>query len=127
MANVTACKFTPTMQYGTRTAKQGTLKLVGSPRWHGDIKPENIILVQGQYKLCDPGEALIRRDENKVGPSRAVANGGTRAYGKSGAIVQASGREASLRLTVGCSGPGEISISGPKHERSVQDQDSSDE
>lgn len=29
-------------------------------RWHGDIKPENILDVQGRFKLADPGEACVK-------------------------------------------------------------------
>ena len=68
-------------------------------RWHGDIKPENILFVQGQYKLCDPGEALIRRATNtKTGdsPPRGRTSGGTRSYGKSSRVSPGEGVIPSL-------------------------------
>ncbi|KAK3392807.1 kinase-like domain-containing protein [Podospora didyma] len=50
--------------------------------WHGDIKPENILRVQDQFKLADPGEARIQQaaPEDGTRPPKAEAYGGTRTY-----------------------------------------------
>jgi hypothetical protein len=56
----------------------------GRNRWHGDIKPENILVVRGTYKLADPGEARIKREttvDKRSRPPRAAVMGGTRTYG----------------------------------------------
>ncbi|KAL1860453.1 hypothetical protein Daus18300_009227 [Diaporthe australafricana] len=57
--------------------------------WHGDIKPENILDVQGRFKLADPGEACskavprlrnkhsLRGDES---PLRLQVPGGTKSF-----------------------------------------------
>jgi hypothetical protein len=54
-------------------------------RWHGDIKPENILDVEGTYKLADPGEARIKRvrsADSRSDAPRAAMTGGTRTYGE---------------------------------------------
>jgi serine/threonine protein kinase len=51
-------------------------------RWHGDVKPENILRVQERFKLADPGEARIFLAQTEDGQSRAPVTGGTRTYGK---------------------------------------------
>lgn len=57
-------------------------------RWHGDIKPENILDVQGRFKLADPGEACVvtvpkdptgPRDSEKI--PRTQVPGGTVSFG----------------------------------------------
>jgi serine/threonine protein kinase len=78
-------------------------------RWHGDIKPENILFVQGKYKLSDPGEARIRREttiENRVHPPRAIANGGTRTYGMS--LTLSLGTIKILITLSSCTGEGDL-------------------
>lgn len=59
-------------------------------RWHGDIKPENILDVQGRFKLADPGEACVvtdskmlptgPRDSETIIPTTQVP-GGTVSFG----------------------------------------------
>jgi hypothetical protein len=51
-------------------------------RWHGDIKPQNIIRVRGEFKLADPGEAQIQLSTGGVKAPRAIVVGGTLTYGK---------------------------------------------
>lgn len=54
-------------------------------RWHGDIKPENILDVETGFKLADPGEAVVRM----VSPGENIdvkslttrVPGGTRTFG----------------------------------------------
>jgi hypothetical protein len=50
--------------------------------WHNDIKPGNIIVVAGDYKLADPGFAKFKKkletDPNPI--PTIVAEGGTRTY-----------------------------------------------
>lgn len=57
-------------------------------RWHGDIKPENILDVQGRFKLADPGEACVEtvskdpnayRDIEEI--PRTQVPGGTVSFG----------------------------------------------
>ena len=49
-------------------------------RWHADIKPDNILLVNGEFKLSDPGFAkfIIRKTEDP----REKVSGGTWTYGE---------------------------------------------
>ncbi|OBT67421.1 hypothetical protein VE03_03009 [Pseudogymnoascus sp. 23342-1-I1] len=47
--------------------------------WHADIKPDNILIVQGQFKLADPGfTTFVKKTETE--PKKVVA-GGTETYG----------------------------------------------
>lgn len=48
--------------------------------WHADIKPDNILIIQGKFKLADPGFATFVKATNG---SDAVAQlaGGTETYG----------------------------------------------
>ena len=52
-------------------------------RWHADIKPDNILLVQDKFKLADPGFMKFVLDQS--GSTREaveeVIEGGTRTYG----------------------------------------------
>ncbi|KAK2056910.1 hypothetical protein LY76DRAFT_517425 [Colletotrichum caudatum] len=48
--------------------------------WHGDIKPENILRVNGRFKLADPGEARMRLKSIGTGDQKTKATGGTRTY-----------------------------------------------
>jgi serine/threonine protein kinase len=64
-----------------------SMSLTG-PRWHADIKPDNILSVQGKFKLADPGFAkFVRKTENV--PCISV-HGGTETYGNSSSNVQVS-------------------------------------
>jgi hypothetical protein len=49
-------------------------------RCHGDIKPENIILVNGRFKFADPAEAGIEVSVPSNIPTTAMT-GGTTTYG----------------------------------------------
>jgi serine/threonine protein kinase len=55
-------------------------------RWHADIKPDNILLVRGDFKLADPGFARFEKSEafEKLGErdQTTIVHGGTRTYGK---------------------------------------------
>ncbi|KAF6804009.1 Dual specificity protein kinase TTK [Colletotrichum musicola] len=49
--------------------------------WHGDIKPENILRVNGQFKLADPGEAsMLLKSCSTSGIPNSKSMGGTRTY-----------------------------------------------
>ena len=48
-------------------------------RWHADIKPDNILLVNGMFKLADPGFAKFVKETGK-NPEEVVF-GGTWTYG----------------------------------------------
>lgn len=49
-------------------------------RWHADVKPDNILSVQGKFKLSDPGFAkFVRKTDNDP---EAFLLGGTETYGK---------------------------------------------
>src|SRR5215469_16401047 len=52
-------------------------------RWHGDIKPENILSVKGQWKLADFGFAKFKRQTGIESSREAeiTLDGGTVAYG----------------------------------------------
>ncbi|KAI9776787.1 MAG: hypothetical protein M1816_005081 [Peltula sp. TS41687] len=47
--------------------------------WHADIKPDNILSVQGKFKLADPGFAKFVKKTDKI-PEEFVL-GGTETYG----------------------------------------------
>lgn len=49
-------------------------------RWHADIKPDNILIVKGKFKLADPGFA---RFEKKSDKDLATIAGGTETYSAS--------------------------------------------
>ncbi|KIW66740.1 hypothetical protein PV04_06040 [Phialophora macrospora] len=36
---------------------------LGTEKWHNDIKPQNILYVQGQFKLADPGFARFEKQD----------------------------------------------------------------
>jgi serine/threonine protein kinase len=46
--------------------------------WHADIKPDNILIVKGKFKLADPGFA---RFEKKSSRDSTIIPGGTTTYG----------------------------------------------
>jgi hypothetical protein len=63
-------------------------------RWHADIKPDNILSVQGKFKLADPGFAKFVKKikkTHKVLPRQHVL-GGTETYGKKLSISRAPER-----------------------------------
>ncbi|KUI70081.1 hypothetical protein VM1G_11686 [Cytospora mali] len=47
--------------------------------WHGDVKPDNILRVRGEYRLADFGFARFIRE--KPGKTTTYLLGGTRTYG----------------------------------------------
>ncbi|KAL2405854.1 hypothetical protein ABEF95_000368 [Exophiala dermatitidis] len=47
--------------------------------WHGDIKPDNILLVHGKYKLTDFGFTKFKTRRNE--PATVYIGGGTQTYG----------------------------------------------
>ena len=63
-------------------------------RWHGDIKPENILEVQQCFKLADAGDARIRRAKSKKkkkpGPQTQYEGGGQK-YGEFSKSMTKSG------------------------------------
>ncbi|KUJ16335.1 uncharacterized protein LY89DRAFT_719074 [Mollisia scopiformis] len=48
-------------------------------RWHADIKPSNVLEIDGEFKLADPGFAIFQK---KIGNARPTAEltGGTKTY-----------------------------------------------
>ena len=49
-------------------------------RWHADIKPDNILSVQGRFKVADPGFAkFVPKIEGQVAEEFVL--GGTETYG----------------------------------------------
>ena len=48
-------------------------------RWHADIKPDNILSVQGRFKLSDPGFAVFVEKRGKDLEEQVM--GGTETYG----------------------------------------------
>ncbi|KAL8946445.1 MAG: hypothetical protein Q9222_007160 [Ikaeria aurantiellina] len=48
--------------------------------WHADIKPDNILSIQGKFKLADPGFARFKRKEVNCNPEEFLL-GGTETYG----------------------------------------------
>jgi serine/threonine protein kinase len=50
-------------------------------RWHADIKPDNILWVDGKFKLADPGFAMFIEKEKGVLPQTEF-KGGTETYGE---------------------------------------------
>lgn len=54
-------------------------------RWHNDIKPENIIAVDDNYKLADPGFAKFQKkleDRDSDPIPKCGVDGGTITYGE---------------------------------------------
>jgi hypothetical protein len=49
-------------------------------RWHADIKPDNILVVHGEFKLADPGFARFVKKSDRE-PEEFML-GGTVTYGK---------------------------------------------
>jgi len=52
-------------------------------RWHADIKPDNILEIQGKFRLADPGFAkFLERVKGKPGTDpMADLSGGTHTFG----------------------------------------------
>ncbi|KAL2059820.1 hypothetical protein VTL71DRAFT_10204 [Oculimacula yallundae] len=48
--------------------------------WHADIKPDNILIVQGQFKLADPGFSTFVRAKKGDPDPKTVLLGGTITY-----------------------------------------------
>lgn len=48
-------------------------------RWHGDIKPDNILLINQRYKLADPGFAKFVAKNSTI-TAEEVIEGGTWTY-----------------------------------------------
>jgi serine/threonine protein kinase len=62
------------------------LRLADVYSWHADIKPDNILLVRGEFKLADPGFARFKKqknDQQSTGKDLTVLFGGTTTYGVS--------------------------------------------
>jgi tRNA A-37 threonylcarbamoyl transferase component Bud32 len=62
-------------------AEVPSLAKLESHRWHGDIKPDNILRVRGEFKLADFGFTKFEKDE--IGKTSTLILGGTQTYGKS--------------------------------------------
>jgi serine/threonine protein kinase len=54
-------------------------RLLTTTRWHADIKPDNILVVQGKFKLADPGFVKFVKKTNEE--PREQVMGGTETYG----------------------------------------------
>jgi serine/threonine protein kinase len=50
-------------------------------RWHADIKPDNILLVHGEFKLADFGFAKFAEIVENDKPPEQPIMGGTDTYG----------------------------------------------
>jgi hypothetical protein len=50
-------------------------------RWHGDVKPDNILRVRDKWKLADFGFAEFRRVKDANSQPTADMRGGTETYG----------------------------------------------
>jgi hypothetical protein len=51
-------------------------------RWHSDIKPENILEIQGEFKLADPGFAkFLEKVKRSDSDPMANLSGGTHTFG----------------------------------------------
>jgi len=64
-------------QRGPILARQS--RLLTTARWHADIKPDNILFVQGKFKLADPGFVKFVKKTDKDPRERVL--GGTETYG----------------------------------------------
>jgi hypothetical protein len=60
---------------------EGVTFAYGKGRWHADIKPDNILSVQGRFKLSDAGFVLFVQKTDEM-PKRNI-QGGTETYGMS--------------------------------------------
>jgi serine/threonine protein kinase len=48
--------------------------------WHADIKPDNILIVHGKFKLADPG--FVKFVEKTESNHKSIQDGGTETFGK---------------------------------------------
>ncbi|OBT55671.1 hypothetical protein VE04_06921 [Pseudogymnoascus sp. 24MN13] len=62
--------------------------------WHADIKPDNILIVQGKFKLADPGFATFVKKKRINPEPKKVVTGGTEAYSAPERWQSISGRWA---------------------------------
>jgi hypothetical protein len=67
-----------TSRYGSEVRQDAD-----SPRWHADIKPDNILLVHGRFKLADfgfSGFSPVERTKSGTVPTQHI-HGFTNTYG----------------------------------------------
>lgn len=50
--------------------------------WHADIKPDNILRINGEFKLADFGFAKFERKSDGYDVPQSFIEGGTETYGK---------------------------------------------
>jgi hypothetical protein len=51
-------------------------------KWHSDIKPENILEIQGEFKLADPGfDKFLEKVKRPDSDLMANLSGGTHTFG----------------------------------------------
>ncbi|KAF2679078.1 hypothetical protein K458DRAFT_315328, partial [Lentithecium fluviatile CBS 122367] len=70
--------------------------------WHADIKPENIILVRGKYKLADPGFARFKKAQDKGTVPQIRIHGGTDTYGAPEVSSEATVHQTIDTWSLGC-------------------------
>jgi hypothetical protein len=77
------------------------IRLADYDSWHADIKPENIIVVRGKYKLADPGFARFKKaaQGKSAAPPQILVHGGTDTYGTLGLSIRAYGLICLIRGT----------------------------
>lgn len=63
--------------------------------WHGDVKPDNILLVKGVFKLADFGFTKFKEGGDETEIPQTFMEGGTETYGK-----YSIDTEISLQLTI---------------------------
>lgn len=70
---------------GTFLDRLSSLCKSNNNSWHADIKPDNILEVEGKFKLADPGFAIfLKRDKEKSeSEPKARIQGGTYSLGNS--------------------------------------------
>ncbi|KFZ05322.1 hypothetical protein V501_08467 [Pseudogymnoascus sp. VKM F-4519 (FW-2642)] len=69
--------------------------------WHADIKPDNILIVQGKFKLADPGFATFVKKKNTETEPKKVVAGGTETYSAPERRYSSSGtREGAVSQTI---------------------------